>query len=94
MKIPKSFKLAGVTWTVHYCDIITDMGQCDSEKYTIRIRDDLSEQARQATFCHEFEHARRYMLGEDDHDEKDVDRNGNLLHQFLVQFAEVQRAKK
>jgi len=84
MKIPKTFQLAGIVWKVVETDAISDMGHCDSEAATIRLRSDLSAQVKQATFCHELQHAIRYMAGETDHDEKEVDQQGNLLHQFLT----------
>jgi hypothetical protein len=37
-------------------------------------------------FCHELQHAIRYTLGKDEHDETEVDSQGNLLHQFLEQY--------
>lgn len=86
MKIPRSFQLAGITWKVVETDAISDMGHCDSEAATIRLRSDLSPQVKQATFCHELQHAIRYMSGETDHDEKEVDLHGNLLHQFLTTY--------
>jgi hypothetical protein len=84
VKVPKSFQLAGITWKVVETDAISDMGHCDSEAATIRLRSDLSPQVKQATFCHELQHAIRYMAGETDHDERVVDAHGNLLHQFLT----------
>jgi hypothetical protein len=39
-----------------------------------------------ATFCHELQHAIRYTLGLDEHNEAEVDAQGNLLHQFLEQY--------
>lgn len=84
MKIPKSFQLAGITWRVVDSDAISDMGHCDSESATIRLRKDLPQQVKEATFCHELQHAIRYMSGQSDHDEKEVDAQGNLLHQFLT----------
>lgn len=86
MKIPKAFTLAGLRWTVEESDAITEMGHCNSETATIRIRTGLSAQVKAATFCHELQHAIRYTLGLDDHDEKEVDAQGNLLHQFLEQY--------
>lgn len=83
MKIPKTFQLAGMTWRVEETAAISDMGHCDSETATIRIRSGLSSQVKEATFCHELQHAIRFMAGETDHDEKSVDAHGNLLHQFL-----------
>lgn len=86
MKIPKTFTLAGIRWKVEETDAISDMGHCDSESATIRLRRSLPEQVKAATFCHELQHAIRYTLGLDDHDEKEVDAQGNLLHQFLEQY--------
>lgn len=83
MKIPRSFQLAGITWRVVETDAISDMGHCDSEAATIRLRADLPAQVKEATFCHELQHAIRYMAGQSDHDEREVDAHGNLLHQFL-----------
>lgn len=93
MKIPNKFFLAGAEWRVLEDDGMTDMGQCDPERYTIRLRKDLNEQARGATFTHELGHAIRYTLGQDEHSEVEVDAQGNLLHQFLIQFAKEQRGK-
>ena len=66
--------------------VISDMGHCDSETATIRLRKDLSAQVKAATFCHELQHAIRYTLGFDEHNETEVDQQGNLLHQFLEQY--------
>jgi len=84
--VPTSFQLAGITWKVVETDAISDMGHCDSEAATIRLRSDLSAQVKEATFCHELQHAIRYMAGETDHDERVVDAHGNLLHQFLLTY--------
>ena len=86
MKIPKSFTLAGIRWTVEETSIIEKMGHCSAETATIRLRKGLPEQVKAATFCHELQHAIRYTLGKDEHDEVEVDAQGNLLHQFLEQY--------
>lgn len=86
MKIPKAFTLAGIRWTVEESGAISDMGHCDSEAAVIRLRKDLSDQMKGATFCHELQHAIRYTLGKDEHDETEVDSQGNLLFQFLEQY--------
>jgi hypothetical protein len=86
MKILKSFQLAGTRWTVEESAAISDMGHCDSEAAVIRLRKDLTDQMKAATFCHELQHAIRYTLGKDDHDETEVDSQGNMLHQFLEQY--------
>lgn len=86
MKIPSSFTLAGIVWTVEESEAISEMGHCNAETATIRIRSGLSSQVKAATFCHELQHAIRYTLGKDEHDEVEVDAQGNLLHQFLEQY--------
>jgi hypothetical protein len=87
VKIPKSFRLAGIVWRVVRCDVITDMGTCCNETHVIRIRKDLDQQSAESTFCHELGHAIRFTAGEDDHNEQQVDAHGNLLHQFLIQIS-------
>jgi hypothetical protein len=87
MKIPRSFNLAGIRWTVEESDAITEMGHCNSETAIIRIRTGLSDQVKASTFCHELQHAIRFTLGHDEHNEVEVDQQGNLLHQFLEQFS-------
>jgi hypothetical protein len=86
LKIPKSFTLAGIRWTVEETAAISEMGHCSAEAATIRLRKDLSDQVKAATFCHELQHAILYTMGLDEHDEKLVDAQGNLLHQFLSQY--------
>jgi hypothetical protein len=86
VKIPKTFTLAGILWTVEESNAISDMGHCDNETATIRLRADLSPQVKAATFCHELQHAIRFTTGLDEHNEAEVDSQGNLLHQFLAQF--------
>jgi hypothetical protein len=86
MKIPRAFTLAGIRWTVEETSVISEMGHCSAETSTIRLRKDLSPQVKAATFCHELQHAIRYTLGMDEHNEVEVDAQGNLLHQFLEQY--------
>lgn len=89
MKIPKTFTLAGILWTVEESGAISEMGHCNAETATIRLRSGMSEQVKAATFCHELQHAIRYTLGKDEHSEEEVDSQGNLLHQFLAQYAKL-----
>lgn len=63
---------------------LTDMGQCDPQKYEIFIREGMNEQASVATFYHELVHAIKFVMGETDHSEKEVEGFGNLLHQWFV----------
>lgn len=85
MKIPKTFTLAGIVWTVEESSAISEMGHCNAEEAIIRLRKGLTAQVKAATFCHELQHAIRYTLGSDEHNEVEVDQQGNLLHQFLEQ---------
>jgi uncharacterized protein YjaZ len=84
MKIPKTFQLAGITWKVVESDSIIEMGHYTPETATIWLRASLPRQAKEATFCHELQHAIRYAAGQQDHDEREVDAHGNFLHQFLT----------
>lgn len=77
-----SFQLAGSTWTVSLSNDINEMGYCDPETYNIKIRANLSEQARQATFFHELVHAILFTMGQTNHNEEFVDTFGGFLHQF------------
>lgn len=86
MRIPKSFTLAGIRWTVEETSTISEMGHCNPNDAVIRLRKDLSPQVKGATFCHELQHAIRFTLGKYEHDEVEVDAQGNLLHQFLEQY--------
>ena len=82
--IPDTFMLAGTVWTVAYSADIGELGRCERDKATILLKTDVPEQVMVSTFCHELIHAMKFMRGETDHDEKDVDAQGHLLHQFLV----------
>lgn len=87
MKVPKTFQLAAVTWTVREVDGLDEMGRCDPATATILLRKSLPPQVKLQTFCHELEHALRFASGHlEAHDEKEVDAIGNLLHQFLTTY--------
>jgi uncharacterized protein YjaZ len=86
MKIPKKFTLAGLKWTVEETNNISEMGHCAYNECVIRLKKDLSPQMKAATFCHELQHAIRFATGKFDHDEVEVDAQGNMLHQFLEQY--------
>lgn len=83
MKVFRKFELGGLTWTVADSDSITEMGHCDSERAVIRLRSNLPPDVRAQTLCHELIHAIKFTAGESQHDEKEVDALGNLLHQVL-----------
>ena len=78
-----SFQLAGSTWSVQLSSDITEMGYCDSECNVIKIRSNLSDQARQATFYHELIHAILFTMGQTNHNEEFVDTFGGFMHQFM-----------
>ncbi len=86
--IPKSFNLAGHTYSVEVVDedewIDDDsVGLCLQERQTILIRGILTDSTKQHTFCHELVHAILHAMGEKDldDDEQFVDLFGSLLHQ-------------
>jgi hypothetical protein len=82
MALPKSFQLAGVTWTVKVVKGMADMGNTDSMKAEILIHEGMPPQMMEATFYHELVHAIKYTLGESTHDEKEVEQLGGMFHQF------------
>lgn len=86
MKIPKSFQLAGLKWTVEETNNISEMGHCNYNECVIRLKKDLNPQMKAATFCHELQHAMKFMTGRFDHDEVEIDAMGNMLFQFLQQY--------
>lgn len=86
MKIPRSFTLGGTRWRVEESAALNEMGHCDPNTATIRLRKDLTKQVKAATFCHELQHAIRFTLGVYEHNEVEVDAQGNMLFQFLQQY--------
>lgn len=91
MKIPKKFSLAGMKWSVKESDSITEMGYCNYSEGIIVLRKGLTAQMKAMTFCHELQHAIRFATGKFDHDEVEVDAQGNMLHQFLEQYGPAKR---
>lgn len=84
MKIPKTFQLAGTTWKVEEVEGLTELGYCDPTVAVVRIRSTLPNAVKESTFCHELMHAIHDTAGLRDHDERDIDAFGHLLHQFLT----------
>lgn len=82
--LPTSFQLAGCEWSVKFVPELPEMGLCDPQKYEISIRSGMNAQATQATFFHELVHAIKFVMGETDHSEKEVEGFGNLLHQWVI----------
>lgn len=84
MKLPKTFQLAGTTWRVEETDGLSEMGHCDTEEAVIRISSKLPREIKESTFCHELVHAISDTMGLREHNERDIDAFGHLLHQFLT----------
>jgi hypothetical protein len=83
MRIPKSFELGGMTWTVELIEDLGDLGRCMRDIQTIHVKKNEKVQTREQAFCHELVHAIKFTLGDDAHDEKEVDVFGTMFHQFL-----------
>lgn len=82
--VPKAFNLCGTKWRVVEVEGLAELGHCERDKATIRLRSGMDPQIRQSTFCHELIHAMWFMLGKTEHDEREVDAMGHLLHQYLA----------
>lgn len=81
--IPSKFTLAGTNWTVRQVEGISELGLCNPETHTISLRNGMTTQALEQTFCHELVHALMFTAGHINHDEVFVDCMGSLLHQWL-----------
>lgn len=82
VKVPSEFMLAGIKWRVEDINHLANLGECERDTATIKLRAGLSPQIRAQTFYHELMHAVLYATGLEDHSEKEVDLIGALLHQF------------
>lgn len=91
--IPSAFMLGGTVWSVEVVDGLSELGCCERDTATIRLKRGLSEQIAASTFFHELTHAILYHLGKTQHDEAEVDAWAHLLHQFAV-TAEAPKPKK
>lgn len=60
------------------------MGHCDTCAAVIRIDPKLAREVKESTFCHELVHAISDTMGLREHNERDIDAFGHLLHQFLI----------
>ena len=86
MKIPTSFHLAGVTWTVERNPHLINMGECHSQRGIIYLKPDpnYSQPVKEQSYCHELVHAILFTMGDNGpHDEKFVDGFAALLHQYM-----------
>jgi hypothetical protein len=83
MKIPKTFELAGSTWTVELVPNFTMLGQCSRDDRLIFLRENMLPEHQEQAFFHELTHAIKYMQGETEHNEQQVDGFATYLHQFF-----------
>ncbi|CAB4130974.1 hypothetical protein UFOVP128_47 [uncultured Caudovirales phage] len=83
MKIPTQFQLAGSTWTVTQIQDYNLLGSCNRDTRQILLKKNVMQEVKEQTFYHELVHAIYYMLGRDEHDEKEVDVIATFLHHFL-----------
>jgi hypothetical protein len=84
IKIPGSFKLAGVVWTVKEVPGLEDLGLCHRDKQLIELNSDNNLVTKEIAFIHEVIHAIKYTMGEDDHDEVATDAEAHMWHQVLT----------
>lgn len=84
MIIPDSFQLAGIVWTVREQADTVNLGQTFRDKALITLQEELPQQIKEATFCHELVHVIKYMLGHPEpHNEEEVEQWAYYLHQYL-----------
>jgi len=56
MNIPEKLKSQGIWWTVRFTNDINDNGQTDYDTQEILIRENLSDEMKDAVFIHEIFH--------------------------------------
>jgi len=83
MKIPTQFQLAGALWTVTQIQDYNLLGSCSRDTRQIILKKNVMQELKEQTFFHELIHAIYYMLGREDHDEKEVDLLATFLHHYL-----------
>lgn len=93
MRIPKKFKIAGMTWTVKYDTAVThDEGNFGSTHYasqTIYLDPTISKQKQEQTFLHELMHVVFWHFGltrlfDDKQEEIIVNAASNGLYHVLL----------
>ncbi len=84
--IPKTFKLAGMTWKVREVSNLSNLGETHRDKAIIHIRKEIeTDTMKEMVFLHELVHAIKFSMGDSGpHDEKEVDGFAYLLHQYIV----------
>jgi len=78
-----TFQLAGALWTVTQIQDYNLLGSCSRDTRQIILKKNVMQELKEQTFFHELIHAIYYMLGREDHDEKEVDLLATFLHHYL-----------
>lgn len=86
MRIPHSFQLAGVEWTVCQVQGLSDLGLTHRDIQTIELKKNQNKQSKEVAFIHELVHAIKFTMGEESHDEVHTDAFAQLLHQAITTF--------
>jgi hypothetical protein len=83
-KIPKTFNLAGIEWTVEEVGGLEELGLTHRDQQLIQLQAEATKQTKEVAFFHEVVHAIKFTMGEDDHDEIHTDAFGHFLHQVFT----------
>lgn len=89
MKIPREFKLGGITWKVEEHPFLPGaLGATYGQETTVALLKTLPRQVKEQTYCHELVHCILYSMGVPtaEHDEKFIDGFAVFLHQYLDQM--------
>lgn len=90
-KVPKSFSLAGLEWTITHGEVPSEgnLGHCDFFEQEIIVKSKyngkkINQQTQAHTFYHELVHALLMSMGQHElnQNEEFVDLLGNFLYQF------------
>lgn len=89
LKIPKRFKIFGLTFKVTQpwkIDKDNSWGECSISKKSIKVKRSLNKEQKEITYLHEVTHAILDSLeyNELSHDEEFVERFSKALHQVLT----------
>ena len=83
-KIPTTFKLAGVIWSVEEVSGLEDLGLTHRDNQLIQLQKEATKQTKEIAFFHEIVHAIKFTMGEDNHSEVHTDAMAYLLHQVFT----------
>lgn len=83
-KIPSSFQLTGIEWTVEEVYDLEDLGLTHRDLQLIQLKANVTKQTKEIAFFHEIVHAIKFTMGEDDHSEVHTDAMAHLLHQVFT----------